>query len=300
MDANEDPYDILGVPHGASDAEIRSAYRKLALQTHPDKQTTEEARQSATHRFAKISNAYELLSDPAQRQEYDLQQQPAAAFDPQFAFHHHFHDPFQVFESFFRQEFGGGGMMRNNNDPFARPFMSPFGPFGGGGGMMMDPFGSDPFGSRGMDPFGSLFGNRRDPFQDMFQSMQQQMQSSQGPNTRVYSYSSTTTSSAVDGGDTVTTQTTTRVIDGREETVKERIVRKADGTVERHVESSTPQQQQQLEAPPPQQLPLPENDSKPHFRLPWQKESAGSSSTTTERHSKKRQRPPAPDQDHRT
>lgn len=75
MQKGDDPYDILGVENReATTAEIRKAYRKLAVKHHPDKQSTEEGREEAHHVFAKIACAYELLSDEEKRKEYDEQQ----------------------------------------------------------------------------------------------------------------------------------------------------------------------------------------------------------------------------------
>lgn len=58
------PYDILGISSTASDEEIRQAYRSLAQHHHPDKGGDEEY-------FKQIKLAYEILSDPLKRQEYD-------------------------------------------------------------------------------------------------------------------------------------------------------------------------------------------------------------------------------------
>ena len=71
MDDSENPYEILGVDSKASDAEIKKAYRKLALKNHPDRQSTEEDRERANAIFAKISNAYEILSDEDSRRKFD-------------------------------------------------------------------------------------------------------------------------------------------------------------------------------------------------------------------------------------
>lgn len=60
-------YDILGVSKTASKAEIKSAYRKLALQWHPDKNKNPEAEK----KFKEINNAYEVLSDEGKRGTYD-------------------------------------------------------------------------------------------------------------------------------------------------------------------------------------------------------------------------------------
>jgi molecular chaperone DnaJ len=61
----KDYYKVLGVPQAATETEIRRAYRKLAKQNHPDANPGKE------ERFKEISAAYEVLSDPAKRKEYD-------------------------------------------------------------------------------------------------------------------------------------------------------------------------------------------------------------------------------------
>ncbi|KAG2450336.1 hypothetical protein HYH02_004841 [Chlamydomonas schloesseri] len=60
-------YDILGVPSSASDREIKSAYRKLAMKLHPDVNKAPDAQK----RFMEVKVAYETLSDDKQRAEYD-------------------------------------------------------------------------------------------------------------------------------------------------------------------------------------------------------------------------------------
>jgi molecular chaperone DnaJ len=64
----QDLYDVLGVARGASDAEIKRAFRKLAQQWHPDVNTEPGAQE----RFKEINDAYQVLSDPERRQRYDM------------------------------------------------------------------------------------------------------------------------------------------------------------------------------------------------------------------------------------
>jgi molecular chaperone DnaJ len=63
-----DLYELLGVERGASEAEIKKAYRKLAQRWHPDVNQEPEAHE----RFKQINEAYQILSDPERRQRYDL------------------------------------------------------------------------------------------------------------------------------------------------------------------------------------------------------------------------------------
>jgi curved DNA-binding protein len=65
---SEDYYKILGVNRTATDAEIKKAYRKLAMKHHPDHAKGDKA---AEEKFKKISEAYAVLSDKQKRQEYD-------------------------------------------------------------------------------------------------------------------------------------------------------------------------------------------------------------------------------------
>lgn len=69
----KDFYKILGVTQSATDAEIKKAYKKLALKFHPDRHAskTEEERAKAEASFKDIGEAYAILSDPQKRQRYD-------------------------------------------------------------------------------------------------------------------------------------------------------------------------------------------------------------------------------------
>ncbi|WP_188065669.1 DnaJ C-terminal domain-containing protein [Sphingobium sp. KCTC 72723] len=63
-----DPYSILGVQRSASEAEIKSAYRKLAKELHPDKNRDNP---TAAEKFSAVTNAYDLLSDKDKRARFD-------------------------------------------------------------------------------------------------------------------------------------------------------------------------------------------------------------------------------------
>lgn len=65
----KDYYGILGIPRNASDAEIKKAYRKLAMRYHPDRNPGRE--KWANERFKEINEAYGVLGDPQKRKQYD-------------------------------------------------------------------------------------------------------------------------------------------------------------------------------------------------------------------------------------
>jgi DnaJ-class molecular chaperone len=137
MATKRDYYEILGVSKGASADEIKKAYRKLALEWHPDKNKAA----NANEKFKEINEAYAVVSDPKKRETYD--QFGHAAFQPgsgmgggqpgqgpfaggrqgPFSYYYStsgggspfggagggedFIDPFEIFEQFFGGGFGG-------------------------------------------------------------------------------------------------------------------------------------------------------------------------------------------------
>jgi curved DNA-binding protein len=65
----KDYYGVLGVPRNASDGEIKKAYRKLAMQYHPDRNPGKE--EWANEKFKEINEAYAVLGNPQKRKQYD-------------------------------------------------------------------------------------------------------------------------------------------------------------------------------------------------------------------------------------
>jgi molecular chaperone DnaJ len=102
--AKRDYYEVLGVPKTSEEAEIKKAYRKLAMQFHPDKNPDNK---EAEEKFKEASEAYEVLSDKEKRQLYD--QYGHAGIDPQFGTGGFNWNNFTHFEDI-SDIFGGGGL----------------------------------------------------------------------------------------------------------------------------------------------------------------------------------------------
>ncbi|KAJ0112975.1 hypothetical protein Patl1_00909 [Pistacia atlantica] len=105
-------YEILQVPRGASDEQIKRAYRKLALKYHPDKN---QGNEEANKRFAEINNAYEVLSDNEKRNIYDKYgeeglKQHAASGGRGGGMGVNIQDIFSSYMMLFTSFFGGGPM----------------------------------------------------------------------------------------------------------------------------------------------------------------------------------------------
>jgi DnaJ-class molecular chaperone len=104
--AERDYYEVLGVNRNASPEEIKRAYRKVALQHHPDKNPGDE---TAEEKFKEASNAYDVLSDSEKRKIYDIRGH-AGVHNAGFQGYTNFEDIFTNFGDIFgREVFGNFG-----------------------------------------------------------------------------------------------------------------------------------------------------------------------------------------------
>ena len=123
----KDYYEILGVSKSADAAEIKKAYRKLAIKYHPDKNP---GNKGSEDKFKELSQAYEVLSDPQKRATYDQFGHDAFTRSGRGGAGGGmggFHDPFDIFSSVFGggggsifEEFFGGGSSRSTDRSAAR------------------------------------------------------------------------------------------------------------------------------------------------------------------------------------
>ena len=105
-----DYYEVLGVDRGVDAGELKRAYRKLAMELHPDRNPGDAVSES---KFKEASEAYQVLSDPEKRARYDRfgHAGPAAGFGGGF---HDVHDIFSAFGDIFGDIFGGGRRRRRS------------------------------------------------------------------------------------------------------------------------------------------------------------------------------------------
>jgi len=115
--AKQDYYELLGVDRGADEATLKKAYRKLAMQYHPDRNPDDKA---AEAKFKEVSEAYDVLKDAEKRAAYD--RFGHAAFEQGGAggpggAGGGFSDFGDIFEEFFGDAFGGRGRGRRRSGP---------------------------------------------------------------------------------------------------------------------------------------------------------------------------------------
>ena len=99
MTTERDLYNVLGIERGASDEEVKRAFRQRAMEFHPDRNDAEDAEK----RFKEVNAAYEVLSDPEKRSRYDRFGMAGVNGNGQgFAGHENFGGFGDIFDAFFR------------------------------------------------------------------------------------------------------------------------------------------------------------------------------------------------------
>jgi len=148
-----DYYSVLGLPRGASQEDIKKAYRRLALKYHPDKNKDP----GAEERFKEIAEAYEVLIDTNKKHEYDTfggegshqgftdRSRQRTRHDKFGSSFFHPSDPFDLFKSFF------------GHDPFSHSFTDPFTSFFNAHGKMHGDLFNNGFTSRNLFDFNPIF-----------------------------------------------------------------------------------------------------------------------------------------------
>ncbi len=157
-------YEVLGVKDTATEQEIKKAYRKLAVQWHPDKNA--DNKEVAEEKFKSISEAYAVLSDKEKKEEYDNFRRFGGGNNGggfSFRTNTNARDPFDIFNQFFggrdpfadfddddffsnKRAFGGG---------FGKGFQSMFGKDFGGGNFS-SAFDDDNFFNQGFGNFSNF------------------------------------------------------------------------------------------------------------------------------------------------
>eukprot|EP01097_Dermamoeba_algensis_P001307 TRINITY_DN1498_c0_g1_i2.p1 TRINITY_DN1498_c0_g1~~TRINITY_DN1498_c0_g1_i2.p1 ORF type:complete len:245 (+),score=53.96 TRINITY_DN1498_c0_g1_i2:59-793(+) len=204
----KDYYKTLEIPHEASQDEIKKAYRKLATKWHPDKNP--EQRELAEQKFKEIAEAYEVLSDPEKRSGYDRFGENAFENMNSSGFGHraNFHDPFEVFRSFFGDS---DPFFSRSRDPFADGFDS----FRGGFPHTSAFSSAGPGGS-----FSSSFSSFNQPFGNHFSSFSSFGGGFEPRGGFSSTSTSTSTSTTSDGKRMTVTVSTTISPDGKKVTKK--------------------------------------------------------------------------------
>lgn len=105
MEQQQDYYELLGVQKSAGEAEIKKAYRKLAMKYHPDRNANNK---EAEEKFKNIQRAYSILSDPQKRATYDRFGHAGVNASAQGGFNSGFGGFGEVFEDIFENIFSGG------------------------------------------------------------------------------------------------------------------------------------------------------------------------------------------------
>ncbi|XP_051141943.1 chaperone protein dnaJ 72 isoform X2 [Andrographis paniculata] len=121
----DDHYQVLGVQKNASKEEIKQAFRKLAMEFHPDKhsKSSDRLRDSATVKFKRLSEAYETLSDDGKRADYNIRRNAYGAHRSN--------------RNAYSHGGGGGGAYNNNPYGFGYGYGGSARTRGGGGGDRM-------------------------------------------------------------------------------------------------------------------------------------------------------------------
>ncbi|WVF70237.1 hypothetical protein IAT40_005026 [Kwoniella sp. CBS 6097] len=137
-------YSILNVSPTATADEIRTAYKKESLRSHPDRlpgNATPQDRRKATERFQIVSDAYYVLSDPARRAEYDalFRSRPSSAFTDDNASEYEQEQAsgnfFENFAQFFQNATGAGAGTSTGSAPGEKASAGPGAGSGAGAGM---------------------------------------------------------------------------------------------------------------------------------------------------------------------
>jgi DnaJ family protein B protein 6 len=261
-----DPYGVLGLQRGCSTAEVKAAYKKLALQNHPDRAPPDK-KEEATARFKVVGEAYEFLRDERNKGAYDAWGQQASGGFPaaepytdDLSRKHFGTSPNGVPFTFVWESSADSARRAHAGRRAGRPFGADgFDPFELFNMMFSRDFHSmnanaddtAPFGSRmgGATMSGSIFGDQ-DPFFQNHRSMANSigfgfgaphrghvtndpfsgmMASAMGGFSR--SFSSSSTSSTFGGFGGASHSTSTRIVNGRKETVTRTVDHQGTETV---------------------------------------------------------------------